>query len=127
MIYVALPALRFIKKVWPFFMALWHIAHFFSGGVFLPRGPIHRNRMVTKTWRVSLDSNILNLPFDDVVGVPENQSMSTRSRTSSTSGSETDSWTNGERQDSRQAMGVPPYLNLAITSSEEGLSYLYHG
>jgi len=131
LVHVALPLLRFMKVV-------WQVGHFLSGGVFLARPPIVRNRITTKKFRLTIESNVMNVPFDDVYGVPEEQDEEPghqpgrRPSTSSTSASESPlpsahSWMDAEYRERELFINRQPYFNVALTSTEEGQSYLYHG
>jgi len=117
LVYVALPCLRFLKVVWA-------VAHLLTGGVFLTRPPIERKRLVTKTLRVSIESNVMRPPFDDMYGIPDEQASPRRSRTESAASSNSD---NGETHSRQLSLEPSPYFNLALNTAEEGMSYLYHG
>lgn len=135
LLYVALPVLRCIKAIWPGLVALcrlalllWHMAHFLTGGVFLPRPPIRRTITKTKTFKLYVESNAMNLPFDEVNGVPDHRDESSRSRhTSSDSTNSLTESSNGQQQERTMEMGMPPFFNVAINTTEEGPSFQYHG
>jgi len=146
--YVVLPLLRYFKVIWQIGVALvrllFPIVHFFTGGVFLSRPPIERNLTKTRSLRVMIDSNFFPCPFNEVRGLPEDQSepgtsrsrtttsRSSRSRTPSTENTRTrtpsnTSWMTGERAENRVTLSEDPYLQLGIQTIEEGQSYKFHG
>jgi hypothetical protein len=136
LVYVALPVLRCLKAVWPCFMALlrfarliMQLAHFLTGGVFLPRPPIQKTTIITKTLKLYVESNTIDLPFDEVHGEPDFHAGPSRSRqasTGSTNSSVTGS-SDGHRQHQEMRMGIPPFFNVAIETTENGQFYQYHG
>lgn len=131
LVYVVLPLLKCFRLVWHCvvytIVAVLSAFHFLTGGIFLPRRPIERQVVKTKVLKVYLESNVLNRPFDEVRGMPEqDQRVPSRSATPTPSES---SWIseNGERHQRNLSMSAPPYFNIELQSTEEGQHYVYHG
>lgn len=137
--YVVLPLLRIVKIVWPYGVLavglVVQTAHFLTGGVFRPRLPIERRQIKTKMLKLYVESNVLNPPFDEVRGIPDEEGLYSSGRTSRTSETSTSrtpmasafSWMSENGNERTTSMSQEPYFNIAIQAIEEGQSIQYHG
>lgn len=141
LLYVVLPLLRYFKVLWQLAVVtltgILGLANFLTGGVFLIRPPIERKQVKTKTLKLYFESNVFNMPFDEVQALPdddEDQVVPSRARTtsatsnaSSTPTASASSWMSGERRERTIRTTREPYFNVAIQTIEDGNHYMFHG